>query len=78
MLIIANEDNIDAISAIFKKWDLEFKIIVMVTDNGKYTIKDRDRIIYEKTTRLLESKIIISEPDSEAAVKALFAISSGN
>jgi phosphoribosylformylglycinamidine synthase II/phosphoribosylformylglycinamidine synthase I len=48
MLIVANEDNIDTISQIFKKWDLEFKIIGMITDNGNYTIKDRKRIIYEK------------------------------
>ena len=48
MLIVANEDNIDAISEVFKKWDLEFKIIGTVTEDGNYTITDQHKIIYNR------------------------------
>lgn len=47
MLIIAEKENVDAISAILEKWDLEFANIGHINLSGKYSVYNETSLQYE-------------------------------
>ena len=48
MLIVCNEDNIEKISQIFKKWDLEYALIGKTTMDGKYDVYYDKKLLYSE------------------------------
>ena len=48
MLIVAHEKNLEDISNIFKKWDLEYAVIGQVNLLGKYSVYYDDTLLYSK------------------------------
>ena len=46
MLIIANKENVQEIKEIFEKWDLEYSIIGHITLDGKYSVYNKQDLLY--------------------------------
>ena len=46
MLIIAEDNNIEEIFAIFKKWDLEYITVGTTTLDGKYSVYNKKDLLY--------------------------------
>ena len=46
MYIVATEENKEEIFNIFKKWDLEYSVIGITTDDGIYSIYDNNQLLY--------------------------------
>lgn len=59
MLIISTEENVQRISEIFRKWDLEYSVIGKVTDTNSYNVYNNENghIIYEQTIASFESHL---------------------
>ena len=51
MLIISNDDNINKIFEVFEKWDLEYSVIGEVDLEGKYSVFNKNNLVYEQHFR---------------------------
>jgi phosphoribosylformylglycinamidine (FGAM) synthase-like amidotransferase family enzyme/selenophosphate synthetase-related protein len=56
MLILAQKENIDKISEILNRWDLEFAIIGKTNLTGKYNVFDNDVLLYSECVKNLDCK----------------------
>jgi len=63
MLIVADKNNVEAISKILEKWDLEFATIGLVTLNGQYSIYNNTELLY--TEHMSNTKDITQDWDLE-------------
>tara|TARA_B100001093_G_scaffold520286_1_gene614273 strand:- start:2022 stop:4169 length:2148 start_codon:yes stop_codon:yes gene_type:complete len=56
MLVIAQRENIEKISEIFEKWELEYAIIGKTNTTSKYNVYYDDKFLYSETIENLESQ----------------------
>lgn len=70
MLLVVKEDFIERIFSIFKKWDLEYSVVGIVNDSGKYTVTDKNKnVLYEED---IDNFTDITEDWSENNIKRDF------
>ena len=49
MLLVVKENFIEQVFSIFEKWDLEYSVVGIVNNSGKYTVTDKnENILYEE------------------------------
>ncbi len=61
MLIIAKKGSEAAVSAIFKKWDLDIAVVGAVTDDSFLTVKDRTKIVAQVPVAALTAEAPVYE-----------------
>ena len=67
MLIVAEEENVDAIAAILNKWDLEFANIGKITLSGKYSVYNETILQYEE--KMVNARDITQDWDLRRVIR---------
>ncbi|MBI2882095.1 MAG: phosphoribosylformylglycinamidine synthase subunit PurL [Candidatus Tectomicrobia bacterium] len=57
MLMVVKPESLDAASAVFAKWDLEFAVVGEVTADGRLRVVDKERCAADLPVRLLVDEV---------------------